>query len=516
MAATPTYPDVHALANALASRQRLLTRWRTLVAWSAAALGLTLLGAALLPVWLPELRLWLPGAVLALVWAGGAAYLLWRARADDMRLVGAADRQISGFQQLPTTLELERREPRNPFLPLLRKRCEALLQRVDPKALIPFQLDRRALWTLGFALVAFGLFLLPPSIWEWAHPQAALNEPLLSDEGKRLEKWAERLQELADQENMPAVRELAVQVREEAKKIQSGSKSTREAIEKLKGLAQMAEDLVQRRHGAGREAFSGDDPQNQQASNSGKDSKEGGSGTAGSPSSQRVSRPKLRGPEFFFHDPGQFRTTTLQRAEMAEKEANDDPIEKRRSRAARSEGRLELQVLERAKSLLSRTATEMQNRAITQSYNANAGRKGEAGEAIKDESKEPMSAQGQQQDSWGAGLYSAAGPEAAAASNRSGEAPSTARVDSAREAESPAEAKYKDSRISGSGEETEAEEYWVRQLPALNARHVRADGSIPAFQQGVVTAQNQWAIPRAYRAVVRSYYLHLDQLNETK
>jgi len=514
MAAKNHYPDVQSLAGSLSARQRLLSRWRAAVAWSAAVAGVALIGSALLPVWMPSASLALPGLGLLLAWIAGGGYFLLRVRADDMRLVSSADQQVSGFQQLPTTLELERHEPQNPFLPLLRRRCESLLNRVDAAALIPFQLDRRALWSLGFALLAFGLFLLPASMWEWAQPQAALTDPLLSEEGRRLEKWAERLKELADQENMPAVRELAEQVREEAKKIQSNSKSARDSIEKLKGLAQMAEDLVQRRHGQGREAFGGEEQQNSQAFNENSEGGKSGDGSAGTPSSQRASRPRLRGPEFFFHDPGQFRTTTLQRAKMAE-EGDKEPFETRRTRAARSQGQLELQVLERARSLLSQTATEMQNRSITQSNRANPGQKGETGEVIKDQSKEPMSAQGQQQDTWGAGLYSAAGPSAAQASNRSGEAPSQSRVEQGRDAERPGETKFDSTRVASSDEETEAEEYWVRQLPTLNARHVRADGSIPAFQQGVVTAQNQGAIPRAYRAVVRSYFLHLDQLNES-
>jgi hypothetical protein len=515
MVETSQFPDVQALAHALAARQRLLTRGRTLVAWTAAALGLGLLGLAVLPVWLTALPLWLPGAVLLAAWLGGVAFLLWRARADDMRLVSAADLQVSGFQQLPTTLELERREPANPFLPLLRKRCEALLHRVDPSALIPFQLDRRALWTLGFAAAAFGLFLLPSSVWVWTHTQAALHETLLSEEGQRLEKWAERLKELAEQQDLPAVRELAEQVRQEAKKLQNGSKSTREAIEKLQGLAQMAEDLAQRRHGESRDAVSGAEPQHPDVPTSGQEGGQSGTGTAGTTSSQRVKRPELRGPEFFFQDPGQFANTTLKRAEMAEK-GDTEPFEQRRSRAVKSEGKLELQVLERAKSLLSQSATEIKNRSVSQANNANAGSKGEQGEAIKDQSKEPMSAQGQLQDGSGAGLFSAAGPSDPAASNRSGEAPSQSRGSNGRDAEKPGAAGYKEQYVKGSGEEAGAEEYWVRQLPTLNARHVRADGSVPAFQQGVVTANTQGAIPRAYRSVVRSYFLRLDQLNESK
>jgi hypothetical protein len=515
MTASRSFPDVHALARTLSARQRLLLRWRHGAAWTFAVAGVGLLTAT---AWRAA---WPDASVLGLalawgaLWLGGLFWLLWRPRADDMRLVSAADFQVAGDQQLPTTLELERVEPGHPFLPLLRQRCESLLKRVDPASLIPFQLDRRALSALAFALVAFGLFLLPPSVWEWAQSQAALDQPLLSEEGKRLEKWAERLEELAKQEDLPAVRQLAAQVREAARKLQTDPQTSREAIEKLLGLAREAEALSQNRRGQARDAFGAEGVPRPESGSAEQAAERSADGITGGATSQRAERPQLRGPEFFFHDPGQFRTTTLQRAKAAEKPEEPEYSVPRRTRAARPQGELELQVLERARSLLTQTATDMQNRSIAQANNANPSSRAEAGEAIRDQSKEPMTAQGTQQDTWGAGLYSAAGPEAAQASNRSGEAPSAARVAGDREAEAPGESKFEESRISGTDEETEAEEYWVRQLPVLNARHVRADGSAPTFQQGVVTAQSQGAIPRAYRAVVRSYFLHLDQLTET-
>jgi hypothetical protein len=77
----------------------------------------------------------------------------------------------------------------------------------------------------------------------------------------------------------------------------------------------------------------------------------------------------------------------------------------------------------------------------------------------------------------------------------------------------PKEEGYEDSQLFGMNGPAEADEKWVRQLPTLNAREIRPDGSLQDFQQAAVRAQGGSAIPRAYRAVVRSYFMHLERLN---
>src|SRR3990167_729244 len=66
------------------------------------------------------------------------------------------------------------------------------------------------------------------------------------------------------------------------------------------------------------------------------------------------------------------------------------------------------------------------------------------------------------------------------ASDSFGQAPSDAEAKAEREGKDrpPREREFKDTQVFGQNVNPETEEKWVRQLPTLNAREIRPDGTV--------------------------------------
>ena len=71
---------------------------------------------------------------------------------------------------------------------------------------------------------------------------------------------------------------------------------------------------------------------------------------------------------------------------------------------------------------------------------------------------------------------------------------------------------FEDTRLKGLNGDGEAQVRWVRQRLASDTREVQPDGFLPAFEHRTTMAQDKASLPRAYRSVVRSYIMILEQL----
>ena len=71
---------------------------------------------------------------------------------------------------------------------------------------------------------------------------------------------------------------------------------------------------------------------------------------------------------------------------------------------------------------------------------------------------------------------------------------------------------YFETHVQSDDNEADSQELWIRQLPTLNAREVKAETTLPQFQRNTISAQGGTAVPRAYRSVVKSYFIELGKL----
>jgi hypothetical protein len=500
-------PDVIALAQNLARRQRALLRWRTGVAWSGAFAGTALLAATARHAWWPEMP-WL-AAVLAwaLLWAAGLGWLWRRARADARRLLGGADRQVGGEEQLGTAYELEIENPRHPFLPLLLKRCDGLLRRVDPASLLPFELDRPGVAALIFVVAACGLYLLPPTWLQITRAAPPQGESLVAEEGGRLKRFGERMEELGAREQMATVEELAQEAQVVGKAIQEKPVSARDAVQRVQGLIQLADELSNRASGEGRDPFQGETKVGLEQDEAGPNQSASSTGAVAG-----YAAAGLKGSEQQEAPGGNFAGQPGDQGGPLMTEVDDPFAEQSQDVSAMPEGTLERQVLERAKLQFQQSARNLAKAAAAQDNTATAhrGQNSDMGDATIQEQNAPGQEKGDPSDA----THLTAGSESAP-SDQFGDSPSQSRGERRPEGAKIEEHEFEDARVQGADAGPDMEQKWVRQLPVLNAREIRPDGTVPTFQRSAVNAQGGSAIPRSHRAVVRSYFMHLDRLTSS-
>jgi len=504
--------DLRTLAQRLARRYRALLGWRNGVAWSALAVGLALILAAARAAWW-EQQDWTPGYwALAGAWIAGLAGLAWRARLQaarqTRRLLGAADRQVAAEEQITTAYELELDEPAHPFLPLLRRRCEALVRRVDARALLPMQLHRPGLGALAFALAAFALYLAPS---DWLRVTRAALTPaqaLVAEEGARIRRFAERVEELAKREELPLAQALAKEAQVVGKAMEEKELSALDASQQLEGLIRLAEELANQAAGKGKDGFTGEQYVNFESESQ----KKQGSSEAGSPAGYTGG-----GSNQISQDTSGNMTGDQNSENAPEMSSIDDPFKDEPPQADVKQNKdrtLEMQVLERAQMQFQqaqRNVAEGGATAKDQEGVASASSK-DAMEDMGNAAPEEMGAMGQEKSTAANSLNQNSGQDAMP-SDAFGQGPTSLENDRNGRDDKPKETGFQDSQVFGQSSGEQAEEKWVRQLPTLNAREIRPDGSLQDFQQAAMQAQGGSAVPRAYRAVVRSYFMHLERLH---
>ena len=502
------------LARRLAGRHRAAQRWRAAVLVTAAAAGLSLVASTVRNAWVPALPLAVTLTVLGLLWAATLGWLWWRARANAARLILLADQQVAGEEQLATAYELHSIRPQHPFLPLLLNRCQALVPRVDVARLIPYELSRPAVGALLFATAALVLFLLPPTLLQVSLAEEPSADLLIVEEGERLKNLAARLEEIARREGFESVRALAKELREVSEQLQSGELSAVDAAQRMQELSELAEELIKGDPNSKLPNFGGETLGETDPSAGGEEPDPDAQGEA---AEDRIGLGG-RGPENLLNRKAE--SEAVRGAEQdANKQADGDdfgkepPAESPYARKIRDpERRMELEVLERTQLRLKEASRELLNQFISQDnpqQQPDPNSPPQQGEG--DPSGQQMYQQSDDQIDSVPNPGMATGPDGEVA-QESSEAPSQSEHREDRDSGVPESHGFEDVKIEGIEGEEPAEEFWVQQLPTLNARKIRADGTVPQFQRTTITAQSGTAVPRAYRSVVKTYYLELDRL----
>lgn len=505
-----TEMDPRSLALRLARRQAMVRRLRAAVAIAAATAGLVLLAVTVRRVWWPALDLGAVAGGLGLAGLAALAWVWWRTPREPLRLVRRADRLVAGEEQLSTAYELQSAEPENRFLPLLLRRCQDLLARVDVAAVVPVSLGRWAMGALGFALVAALLTLVPAS---WLQPsRAAAPEiaSLVAEEGTHLESLAERLSDLAEEKAFRFVEQMADAMAETAERFQTEEMSPLEAGEELQELSQLAGQLAEASREERPPTFQGEEyeePEEVPTYGLGEATDEPAEFEA-SGVQEPPQRPEGEGAQEVTMAEDQRQEVAQPDEEMSPTDVPESPY----TRAIRDpDADQELEVLQNTEVRLQQTARNMLEQYMSEDEDVSdltgdpLDSEGDPrGEEVEPGDSEPGTPQ--------QGEQMASGREGETPSETS-DAPSQAKKDDREEAAPVEDAGFEDTRIAGTESDQSPEDArWIRQLPVLNPREIRADGTVPQFSRTAVTARSGRALPRAYRSVVKAYYLELERI----
>ncbi|HEY7491544.1 MAG TPA: hypothetical protein VIH59_10610, partial [Candidatus Tectomicrobia bacterium] len=184
---------------------------RRFVALRRCALGLDVVLGAVLAGFLATLGIALTGwsvafpVVYGVMAAGALLVFLWLAR--RIRIAGlavliSADRQLRLQERLSTAYEYLEQHAHNRFVPSLAAEAERVAPQVDTRVVFPTRLPRR-LWGIPL-LVAATVVLFKLEVTPWRFDDMGQQDvtPEVAREGKRLEQWGQRLEQLAQQERL--------------------------------------------------------------------------------------------------------------------------------------------------------------------------------------------------------------------------------------------------------------------------------------------------------------------------
>ena len=210
-----------------------------------AAVGIALLATMVVKLagW-PVPLLWLYGAIFILalcVWAIWS----WRLRVSPLSVLIAADQTLALHERLSTAYEYLRHVPDHPFMPGLVMQAEQAARRVEPRTVFPARFPRR-LWGIPlFLAVLVGLTYLdvkPLTFDELAQEDVAEE---VAREGKRLESWGRRLEQLAEQESLDRSLILARHIQQLGRRLQSEGGEGPQAAERISTLSQYLQRMQQ-------------------------------------------------------------------------------------------------------------------------------------------------------------------------------------------------------------------------------------------------------------------------------
>ena len=176
-----------------------------------------------------------------LVWLA----LAWRVRIGPLSVLITADEQLGLQERLSTAYEYGEAQPHNPFMATLAAEAEQAARRVEAKRVFPFRTPQR-LWCLP--LIAVALVVLsqvemePLQFSDWG--RAEVSDEVLA-EGKRLERWGQRLEDLAQQEKLDRSLILARHMQDLGRRLQREEGREAQASERISTLSQYLQRMQQ-------------------------------------------------------------------------------------------------------------------------------------------------------------------------------------------------------------------------------------------------------------------------------
>jgi hypothetical protein len=181
-----------------------------------------------------------------LAWAG----LAWWLRVEPLSVLIAADHTMGLEERLSTAYEYGQEQPDHRFVPGLMAEAEQAASRVDARMVFPSHLPRR-LWGIPLLLLAvIGLhrFDMTPLHFDDLAQDAVSEE--IQREGKRLEDWGRKLEQLAQQEQLDRSLILARHMKHLGRRLQHEGDKGEQASERISTLSQylqrMHEELRER------------------------------------------------------------------------------------------------------------------------------------------------------------------------------------------------------------------------------------------------------------------------------
>jgi hypothetical protein len=231
--------------------QRLRQRYVRLKRWALGgdvllgALAASLLATVLIRLADWAVALWHVYGVVLAVALGVYGVLAWRVRFSTLAALIAADR-VHGFQErLSTAYEYGRQYASNPFVPALQREAEQTARRVEGRVVFPVQLSRR-LWGIPLllaALIGFTRLDVAPLRFDDVASDD-MSEDVMR-EGKRLERWGRRLEQLAQQEQLDRSLVLARHMQNLGRRLQREGAEKGEVSERISTLSQYLQRMQQ-------------------------------------------------------------------------------------------------------------------------------------------------------------------------------------------------------------------------------------------------------------------------------
>jgi hypothetical protein len=209
------------------------------------ALAVGLLATILVRLSNWPVSLWFLYAVLLVLALAAYGVLAWRIHLSIVVGLIAADR-AQGFQErLSTAYEYMRQYTSHPFVPVLQRDAEETARRLDVRVVFPAHIPRR-LWGIPLLLAALigmsQLDVAPFRFDELTEHDVAAE---VTREGKRLERWGRRLEQLAEQEQLDRSLLLARHMQNLGRRLQREGGEKGEVSERISTLSQYLQRMQQ-------------------------------------------------------------------------------------------------------------------------------------------------------------------------------------------------------------------------------------------------------------------------------
>jgi len=238
-------------SNLDATARRLQQRF---VALRRCALGLDVLLGAALAGFLATLGIALTGwsvafaAVYGVIVAGALVVFLLLARRIRIAVLAvliSADRRLRLQERLSTAYEYLQQHAHNRFVPSLAAEAERVAPQVDTRTVFPTRLPRR-LWGIPLLVAAtVALFRLEVTPLRFDDMGQKDITPEVAREGKRLEQWGRRLEQLAQQERLDRSLILARHMQDLGRRMQREGGEKGQVTQRISTLSQYLQRMQQ-------------------------------------------------------------------------------------------------------------------------------------------------------------------------------------------------------------------------------------------------------------------------------
>ena len=237
--------------NLEAAGRRLQQRF---VVLGRCALGLDVLLGAALASFLATLVLALTGwsvaspVVYGVIVAGALAVfavLARRIRIAVLTVLIDADRRLRLQERLSTAYEYLQQHADNRFVPSLAAEAERMAPQVEARRVFPTRLPRR-LWGIPLLIAAtVGLLRLDVAPLRFDDVAQEAVAPDVAREGRRLEQWGRRLEQLAQQERLDRSLILARHMQDLGRRLQREGGEKAQVAQRISTLSQYLQRMQQ-------------------------------------------------------------------------------------------------------------------------------------------------------------------------------------------------------------------------------------------------------------------------------